>query len=72
MLKLIEILETRRERLSNQFFLQFVNQTIGIHYLVNIRDSVRYNLKNVSKCHCPIPKTKHYKGSFIVYNLLQQ
>ena len=68
----IEFLKTRRERLSKQFFLQICQHNHRLHYLLNTRDSIMYNLRNASKYHCPIPKTERYKGSFIVHNLLQQ
>ena len=68
----IEFLKTRRERLSKQFFFQICQPNHRLHYLLNKRDSIMYNLRNASKYHCPIPKTERYKGSFIVHNLLQQ
>ena len=69
---LIEFLKTRRERLSKHFFFQICQPNHRLHYLLNKRDSIMYNLRNASKYHCPIPKTERYKGSFIVHNLLQQ
>ena len=67
----IEFLKTRRERLSKQFFFQICQPNHRLHYLLNKRDSIMYNLRNASKYHCPIPKTERYKGSFIVHNLQQ-
>ena len=55
-----------------QFLLQTCQPNHILHYLLNKRDSIMYNLRNASKYHCPIPKTERYKGSFIVHNLLQQ
>ena len=69
----IEFLKTRREQLSKQFFLlQICQPNHRLHYLLNKRDSIMYNLRKALKYHCPIPKTERYKGSFIVHNLLQQ
>ena len=52
----IEFLKTRREGLSKQFFLQICQPNHRLHYLLNKRDSIMYNLRNASKYHCPIPK----------------
>ena len=70
----IEFLKTRRERLSMQAvpFADLSTQPYRLHYLLNKRDSIMYNLRNASKYHCLIPKTERYQGSFIVHNLLQQ
>ena len=70
----IELLKSRRARLSKDFFSQICQpkHTSKLHYLLNRRDSIMYNLRNVSEYQCPIPKTERYKGSFIVHNLLQQ
>ena len=68
----IELLKSRRARLSKDFFLQICQPNHKLYYLLNRRDSIIYNLRNVSQCHCPNPKTERYKGSFIVHNLLQQ
>ena len=68
----IKFKNTRRERLSKQFFLQICQPNHRLHYLLNKRDSIMYNLRNASKYHCPIRKTERDKGSFIVHNLLQQ
>ena len=67
----IEVLKARRERLSKQLFLQICQPNHRLHYLLNKRDSIMYNIKSASKYHCLIPKTKRYKVSFIVHNLLQ-
>ena len=68
----IKLLKARRVRLSKDLFSQICQPKHKLHYLLNRRDSVMYNLRNVSEYHCPIPKTERYKGSFIVHNLLQQ
>ena len=68
----IELLKSRRARLSKDFFLQICQPNHKLYYLLNRRDSIIYNLRNVSEYHSPIPKTECYKGSFIVHNLLQQ
>ena len=67
----IELLTVRRARLSKNFFSQTCQPNHKLHYLLNRRDAIMYNLRNVSEYHCPVPKTECYKGSFIVYNLLQ-
>ena len=66
----IELLKVCRARLSKDFFSQICQPNHKLHYLLNRRDAIMYNLRNVSEYHCPIPKTERHKGSFIVHNLL--
>ena len=48
----IEVLKARRERLSKQFFLQICQPNHRLlHYLLNKRDSIMYNLRNALKYH---------------------
>ena len=67
----IELLKARRARLSKDFFSQICQPNHKLHYLLNRRDSIMYNLRNVLEYHCPISKTERYKVSFIVQYLLQ-
>ena len=38
------------------------------HYLLNKRDSLMYNITNVSMHHSPILKTERYEDSFTLHN----
>ena len=41
----IELLKARRARLSKDFFLQICQPNHKLHYLLNRRDSIMYNLE---------------------------
>ena len=62
----IEFIKTRRERLSKQFFLQICQPNHRLHYLLNKRDFIIYNLRYASKYHCSIPITERYKISVLL------
>lgn len=68
----LQLLSTRRDTISKQFFNKIRHPDCKLNYLLQKRDTSAHDIRNPTEYHCPIPHNERFKRSFIIHQLLNQ